>query len=78
MITRRIKEAFKADDKDGVKYFETLLNQFTTPEEVFGNISLKALNGELPDEHGNKKEEYHYKFVIEFFWFLLNVFGRYN
>ena len=39
MITRRIKEAFKADDKDGVKYFETLLNQFTTPEEVFGNIS---------------------------------------
>lgn len=58
MITRRIKEAFKADDKDGVKYFETLLNQFTTPEEVFGNISLKALNGELPDEHGVKKEEY--------------------
>ena len=58
MIIRRIKEAFKADDKDGVKYFETLLNQFTTPEEVFGNISLKALNGELPDEHGNKKEEY--------------------
>lgn len=58
MITRRIKEAFKADDKDGVKYFETLLNQFTTPEEVFGNISLKALNGELPDETGNKKEEY--------------------
>lgn len=58
MITRRIKEAFKADNKDGVKYFETLLNQFTTPEEVFGNISLKALNGELPDENGNKKEEY--------------------
>lgn len=58
MITRRIKEAFKADNKDGVKYFETLLNQFTTPEEVFGNISLMALNGELPDENGNKKEEY--------------------
>lgn len=34
------------------------MNQFTTPEEVFGNISLKALNGELPDENGNKKEEY--------------------
>lgn len=58
MITRRIKEAFLADDKDGIKYFETLLNQFTTPEEVFGNISLKALNGELPDEYGIKKEEY--------------------
>jgi MoxR-like ATPase len=53
-----LSEEQEADDKDGVKYFETLLNQFTTPEEVFGNISLKALNGELPDEHGNKKEEY--------------------
>lgn len=58
MITRRIKEAFLTNEKDGIKYFETLLNQFTTPEEVFGNISLKALNGELPDEHGIKKEEY--------------------
>lgn len=57
MIVRRIKEAFAADGK---KYFETLLNQFTTPEEVYGNISLKALNGELEDENGNKngKEEY--------------------
>lgn len=54
MITRRIKEAFKADDKDGVKYFETLLNQFTTPEDIFGNISLRALNGD--GESG--KEEY--------------------
>lgn len=60
MIVRRIKEAFINDGKSGVKYFETLLNQFTTPEEVFGNISLKALNGELKDENGNliNKEEY--------------------
>lgn len=58
MITRRIKEAFKADNKDGVKYFETLLNQFSTPEEVFGNMSLKALNGELEDENGEKEEKY--------------------
>lgn len=56
MIARRVVQAFKADGDKGVKYFETLLNQFSTPEEVFGNISLKALNGEL--EGQNNKEEY--------------------
>lgn len=56
MVTRRIKEAFVSEGDEKVKYFETLLNQFTTPEEVFGNISLKALNGELPETNG--KEEY--------------------
>ena len=56
MVTRRIKEVFAAEGEEKVKYFETLLNQFTTPEEVFGNISLKALNGELPETNG--KEEY--------------------
>ena len=59
MIARRITQAFKADEKekdDGkVRYFETLLNQFSTPEDVFGPISLKALNGELED-NGNKEE----------------------
>lgn len=58
MIARRIKEAFDAEGNEKIKYFETLLNQFTSPEEVFGNISLKALNGELEDVNGNKKEEY--------------------
>lgn len=58
MIARRIAKAFKSDGDKPVKYFETLLNQFSIPEEVFGNISLKALNGELEDENGNKKEEY--------------------
>ncbi len=65
MITRRIKEAFKADDKDGVKYFETLLNKFTTPEEVFGNISLKALNGQFIDENGKKIEKEEYRRLTE-------------
>lgn len=59
MIARRIAQAFKADEKekdDGkVRYFETLLNQFSTPEDVFGPISLKALNGELK-ENGNEEE----------------------
>lgn len=59
MIARRIAQAFKADEKTknngGIRYFETLLNQFSTPEDVFGNISLKALNGELK-ENGNEEE----------------------
>lgn len=54
MIARRIVQAFKADDKEGLKYFEYLMNQFSTPEDIFGNISLKALNGD--GESG--KEEY--------------------
>ena len=58
MIARRIAKAFKSDGDKPVKYFETLLNQFSTPEDVFGNISLKALNGEIEEENGNKKEEY--------------------
>lgn len=55
MIARRIAKAFKieGDDKP-VRYFEYLMNQFSTPEEVFGNISLKYLNGDT--ESG--KEEY--------------------
>lgn len=56
MIARRVVQAFKADGDNALSYFETLLNQFTTPEEVFGNISLKALNGELEGQNG--KEEY--------------------
>ena len=58
MLARRIAQAFKADGDGSLQYFETLLNQFSTPEDVFGNISLKGLNGELEDEQGNKKEEY--------------------
>lgn len=54
MVARRIAKAFKTDGDGSVQYFETLLNQFSTPEDVFGNISLKALNGE--GESG--KEEY--------------------
>ena len=54
MIARRIVQAFKADEKGGLKYFEYLMNRFSTPEDIFGNISLKALNG----EGESKKEEY--------------------
>ena len=54
MLARRIVKAFKTDGNGSILYFETLLNQFSTPEDVFGNISLKGLNGE--GESG--KEEY--------------------
>lgn len=65
MIARRIVKAFKADGETGVKYFETLLNQFTTPDEVFGNISLKALNGEFIDAAGKKIEKEEYRRLTE-------------
>lgn len=55
MISRRIAKAFKTEGDDKpVRYFEYLMNQFSTPEEVFGNISLKYLNGET----ASGKEEY--------------------
>ena len=45
MIARRIVQAFKAEGDNAIKYFETLLNEYTTPDEVFGIVDLNALNG---------------------------------
>ena len=39
MISRRIKDAFK----DETTYFEYLLNEFSTPDEICGPVSLKGL-----------------------------------
>ena len=54
MISSRIHHAFK----DGTKYFEYLMNEFSTPDEIFGSVKLKGLdegvyekniNGYLPE-----------------------------
>ena len=39
MISRRIQKAFK----DETKYFEYLMNEFSTPDEICGPVSLKSL-----------------------------------
>lgn len=54
MVSRRISDAFEdvdtslPENKGVVKYFEYLMNQFSTPDEVFGPVSLESL----------KKDEY--------------------
>lgn len=55
LISRRLSQAFNENE-----YFECLMNRFTTPEEIFGPISISALkkdlyirqiNGYLPTAH---------------------------
>lgn len=53
---------------DGARYFQWLLTKFTTPEEVFGAVSLKALErDEYRRVTTNKLPEAHIAFLDEVF-----------
>ncbi|QIO05355.1 AAA family ATPase [Acinetobacter shaoyimingii] len=50
LISRRIASAFEVSN-----YFEYLMNRFSTPEEIFGPVSIKALK---QDQYIRKTEHY--------------------
>lgn len=50
LISRRIASAFEVSE-----YFEYLMNRFSTPEEIFGPVSIKALK---LDQYVRKTEHY--------------------
>lgn len=43
LVSRRLKCAFEGEGESPLNYFEYLMNQFSTPDELFGPVSLKAL-----------------------------------
>lgn len=52
----------------GTQYFQWLLTKFTTPEEIFGSVSLKGLeNDEYRRVTTNKLAEAHIAFLDEIF-----------
>lgn len=63
MISRRIAAAFKDFYKDGKfttengGYFEYLMNEFSTPDEICGPVDLSALN-EKPSRYNRQTEGY--------------------
>ena len=49
MISSRIHHAFK----EGTKYFEYLMNEFSTPDEIFGSVKLKGLDEGVYEKNTN-------------------------
>ena len=46
MIARKLANLFKGAGATEVHYFDYLLNEFSTPDELFGPVSLKALEAD--------------------------------
>lgn len=56
LVARRISDAFEdPENKDEIKFFDYLMNQFSTPEEIFGPVSIQELKG---DKYVRKTEKY--------------------
>lgn len=56
LIARRISEAFEdIENEDEIKFFDYLMNQFSTPEEIFGPVSINELK---IDKYIRKTEKY--------------------
>lgn len=49
MISTRIHHAFQ----EGTKYFEYLMNEFSTPDEIFGSVKLKGLDEGVYEKNTN-------------------------
>ncbi|WP_324026452.1 AAA family ATPase [Aeromonas caviae] len=43
LISRQVAKALKDDNKEGASHFEYLLTKFSTPEEIFGPLSISKL-----------------------------------
>lgn len=63
MIARKLTHILKEDSNGKTSYFEYLLNEFSTPDELFGAVSLKALEN---DEYKRNSEGFLPKAVIAF------------
>jgi len=63
MIARKLTHILKEDSNGKPVYFEYLLNEFSTPDELFGAVSLKALEN---DEYKRNSEGFLPKAVIAF------------
>lgn len=56
LVARRVSEAFEdPKNEDEIKFFDYLMNQFSTPEEVFGPVSISELKN---DNYVRKTEKY--------------------